>query len=110
MFENEAKGWYGSYSVAGRNSAEKYAAIVHKDEIFKNERKKIKIKDIFTPDEEEPRFPIENNLDIFKVYSSSKSQQQSKSHKPRCKSQGQGPKSVPLLYSDVSLSSSSNEA
>ena len=79
MFENEAKGWYGSYSVAGRNSAEKYAAIVHKDEIFKNERKKIKIKDIFTPDEEEPRFPIENNLDIFKVYSSSKSQQQSKS-------------------------------
>jgi hypothetical protein len=80
MFENEAKGWYGSYSVAGRNSAEKYSAIVHKDEIFKNERKKIKIKDIFTPDEEEPRFPIENNLDIFKVYSSSK-QQQSKSMK-----------------------------
>jgi hypothetical protein len=79
MFENEAKGWYGSYSVAGRNSAEKYAAIVHKDEIFKNERKKIKIKDIFTPDEEEPRFPIENNLDIFKVYSSSKNQNQSKS-------------------------------
>ena len=70
MFENDAKGWFGSYSVAGRNSAEKYHIIVHKDEILNGEKKKLLIKDIFTPDEPQQVENIEDNLDIFKVYSS----------------------------------------
>ena len=69
MFENEAKGWHGSYSTAGRNSAEKYHIIIHKDEILSNEPKKIRIKDIFTPDEPQPVESLEDNIDIFKVYS-----------------------------------------
>jgi 5'(3')-deoxyribonucleotidase len=70
MFENDAKGWFGSYSVAGRNSAEKYHIIVHKEEILNGEKKKIIIKDIFTPDEPQQVESLEDNLDIFKVYSS----------------------------------------
>jgi len=31
MFENQAKGWHGSYSTVGRNSAEKYPMILIKD-------------------------------------------------------------------------------
>ena len=53
MFENDTKGWFGSYSTAGRESAEKYHIVIHKDEILKNEHKKLKIRDLFTPDEEE---------------------------------------------------------
>ena len=70
MFENDAKGWFGNYSVAGRNSAEKYHIIVHKEEILNGEKKKIIIKDIFTPDEPQQVESLEDNLDIFKVYSS----------------------------------------
>ena len=69
MFENETKGWHGSYSTAGRNSAEKYHIIIHKDEILSNEPKRIHIKDIFTPDEPQPVESLEDNIDIFKVYS-----------------------------------------
>ena len=68
MIENEAKGWYGSYSLAGKRSAEKYNNIVKKNEILKGETKKIKIHDMFTPDE--PKNDIlEQNMDIFKLYS-----------------------------------------
>ena len=68
MIENETKGWYGSYSLAGKNSAEKYNNIIHKNEILKGETKKIKIHDMFTPDEPKNEI-IEENLDIFKMYS-----------------------------------------
>ena len=34
MFENQAKGWHGSYSSVGRNSAEKYPMILIKDKIL----------------------------------------------------------------------------
>ena len=68
MLENETKGWYGSYSLAGKRSAEKYNNIVHKNEILKGETRKIKIRDIFTPDE--PKNDIlEEHMDIFKQYS-----------------------------------------
>ena len=72
MIENDTKGWYGSFSIAGKNSAEKYHAIIHKNEILNNEHRNIKVKDIFSPDEPIPYEIIEDNLDIFKVYSNEK--------------------------------------
>ena len=52
MFENKAKGWHGSYSKVGRDSAEKYPMIILKDKILSNQFKKIKIKDYFNTDDE----------------------------------------------------------
>ena len=72
MFENDAKGWYGSYSIAGRESAEKYHIVTHKDEIIQNEHKKLKIRDLFTPDEPEQVETLDDKFDIFKSYSSEK--------------------------------------
>ena len=68
MFENEEKGWYGSYSLAGRRSAEKFHNILYKTEILKGETKKIKIQDIFAPDEIKTN-PAEEQLDYYKIYS-----------------------------------------
>ena len=68
MCENDAKGWYGSYSIAGRESAEKYHIIIHKDEILDNENKKMKIKDVFNPDEPQHIESLDEKLDIFKAY------------------------------------------
>ena len=68
MIENEHKGWYGSYSLAGKRSAEKYNNIIHKNEILKGETKKIKIHDMFTPDEPKKDI-LEEHADIFKMYS-----------------------------------------
>ena len=70
MFENKAKGWYGSYSKVGRSSAEKYFVITHKDDIINGETKKIKIKDIFEPDEDKAESCIEDNIDVYKIYNS----------------------------------------
>ena len=73
MIENKTKGWHGCFSLAGRNSAEKYHIILHQDEILSNEHKKIKIKDIFTPDDEkEESFEEINNINVFKAYNSNK--------------------------------------
>ncbi len=72
MFENDAKGWHGSYSISGRNSAEKYHLIIHKDEILKNELKKYRVKDVFSPDDSIPLETLEENLNIFKVYEDQK--------------------------------------
>ena len=68
MFENETKGWHGSYSIAGKNSAEKYHLVLQKDEILKNENKKYKIKTIFTPDESFDYEDYDNTLEMFKIY------------------------------------------
>lgn len=68
MIENEHKGWYGSYSLAGKRSAEKYNNIVHKNEILKGESRKIKIRDMFTPDEPKQDI-LEEHMDVFKMYS-----------------------------------------
>ncbi len=46
MAENETKGWYGSYSLAGKHSAEKFNNIVHKNEILRGEHKKARIHDL----------------------------------------------------------------
>lgn len=70
MFENEAKGWYGSYSNAGRTSAEQFHVIVHKDELLNAENKRFKLKDIFSPDDPKQLKNIEDNLEVFKIYNS----------------------------------------
>ena len=72
MFENEAKGWYGSYSRVGKGYAERFYIISHKDEIFSRENKKIRIKDFFNPDEIKQKSSLEETLDVFKVYTSNK--------------------------------------
>ena len=68
MLENDAKGWYGSYSLVGRRSAEQYNNIIHKDEILKGENKKVKIPDMFAPDEMKHNH-VENKLDFYHIYS-----------------------------------------
>ena len=68
MLENEAKGWYGSYSLAGRRSAEKFNNILRKNEILKGDAKKIKVPDMFAPDEMKPS-QEENKLDYYQIYS-----------------------------------------
>ena len=68
MFENEEKGWYGSYSLAGRRSAEKFNNILRKNEILKGDNKKIKIRDMFAPDETKIEH-TEEQLDYYKIYS-----------------------------------------
>ena len=72
MFENEAKGWYGSYSRVGKVYAERFYIISHKEEIFNRENKKIRIKDFFNPDEIKQKSSLEENLDVFKIYTSNK--------------------------------------
>ena len=52
MFENQAKGWHGSYSTVGRNSAEKYPMILIKDKILKDKCEKKVIKDYFNTDDD----------------------------------------------------------
>ena len=67
MFENETKGWYGSYSTVGRNSAEKYPMIIQKEKILKDQCKKKPIKTYFnTIDEKENlKITIDDTEDIF---------------------------------------------
>ena len=72
MFENEAKGWYGSYSRVGKGYAERFYIISHKDEIFSRENKKIRIKDFFNPDEIKQKSSLEETLDVFKLYKSNR--------------------------------------
>ena len=52
MLENDTKGWHGSFSAAGRNSAEKYHMIVHKDSIIAGKGRKKKVFGFFQDDDE----------------------------------------------------------
>ena len=69
MLENKARGWYGSYSLAGRSSAERYQLVLKKDEILSNKIKKIKLKNYFTTEDvvetESDRQQNDENQDIF---------------------------------------------
>lgn len=67
MFENNAKGWHGSYSIVGRSSAEKYHLILIKDLILSERVKKKKVKTLFSPDEniKDEKEKTENKTDIF---------------------------------------------
>ena len=67
MFENQAKGWHGSYSTVGRNSAEKYPMILIKDKILKDKCEKKIIKDYFNTDDdwENDKIVMDDGEDIF---------------------------------------------
>ena len=68
MFENNAKGWYGSYSVIGRNLVQRFALILKKDEILSGNLKKAFYGDYFTTEENQLDDEIENKkkkIDIF---------------------------------------------
>ena len=72
MFENNAKGWYGSYSVIGRNSVQRFALILKKDEIISGNMKKAFYGDYFSTDdqkilEEDNKDKKGNNIDIFSI-------------------------------------------
>jgi hypothetical protein len=51
MLENEAKGWYGSYSIIGRSIVERFQILLKKDEILSNKIKKIAVRNFFTDEE-----------------------------------------------------------
>ena len=49
MVENDIKGWYGSFSLAGKDSAEKYGISKIQDLLSEKTKKKV-FKDFFSPD------------------------------------------------------------
>lgn len=68
MIENNEKGWYGCYSLAGRNSAGRYPTIVHKNEILASKNKRIITKDMFTPDEPNKYCFLEQDINVYQKY------------------------------------------
>ncbi len=66
MFINNQKGSHGMFSKSGKQTLEKFQILLKKDEIINGINKKIKVNDIYAPDEA-------NNLDTqedeFKIYS-----------------------------------------
>ena len=66
MFINSQKGSHGMFSKSGKQTLEKFQILLKKDEIINGINKKIKVNDIYAPDEA-------NNLDTqedeFKIYS-----------------------------------------
>src|SRR4051812_15991587 len=68
MLLNDNRGSFGMFSRAGRNSAEKFHILVRKDEILAGLNKRVKMKDLFTPDEDfKQTEEHEDDLDIFKT-------------------------------------------
>ena len=68
MFENNNKGWYGSYSVIGRNLVQRFALILKKDEIISGNPKKNFYGDYFDTDDTktiEEDNKNKNKVDIF---------------------------------------------
>ena len=69
MFENNAKGWYGSYSVIGRNLVQRFTLILRKDEILSGNLKKAYYGDYFSTEEsqidEEEENKKKKRIDIF---------------------------------------------
>lgn len=68
MLLNDTRGSLGMFSRAGRNSTDKYHILTRKDEILSGMNKKMKLPDLFTPEEiikntEED----DDNIDIFKT-------------------------------------------
>jgi hypothetical protein len=55
---NDAKGSDGMFSTVGKRSSEKFHILSKKDEIMSGVTKKIKIKDIFNPDENKVNYSI----------------------------------------------------
>jgi hypothetical protein len=67
MLLNETRGSNGMYSRAGRNSTEKFHILLKKDEILNGHNKKLKIKDMYTPDYDPYKNQPENEIDLFNI-------------------------------------------
>jgi hypothetical protein len=68
MLLNDNRGSTGMFSRAGRNSTEKFHILMRKDEILSGINKKVKFKDIFTPEVEiKNTEEIDDDIDIFKT-------------------------------------------
>ena len=83
MFENDAKGSYGSYSNFGKVSVQKFPMIINKEKILKGQYKKKIIKDYFSQeeDEEADKIYVNDGLDIFdKNHRKKKKEKKSKYH------------------------------
>ena len=69
MFENNSKGWHGSYSVVGRISAEKFHIILMKNDILQEKKRKKKVNSFLFPSDsfEKKNKPKEHEeeVDIF---------------------------------------------
>ena len=75
MVENDTKGWYGSFSIAGKESAEKYG-IPRKPDKFDEKIKKKFFKDFLSPDDnykfkDEEEYE-ERKIDLFKFNAENK--------------------------------------
>ena len=70
MFESNTKGWYGSYSLMGKISAESFPMILAKDKILNGPYKTKKIKDYFSTEDDINQIdetPSGENVDIFNL-------------------------------------------
>jgi hypothetical protein len=67
MLLNETRGSNGMYSRAGRNSTEKFHILLKKDEILNGQNRKLKIKDMYTPDYNPYKNQTDNEIDMFNI-------------------------------------------
>jgi hypothetical protein len=67
MLLNETRGSNGMYSRAGRNSTEKFHILLKKDEILNGQNRKLKIRDMYTPDYNPYKNQIDNEIDMFNI-------------------------------------------
>ena len=67
MFENDAKGSYGSYSNFGKVSLRKFPMVIDKEKILKGQYKKKEFKDYFSREEENEadKIYVNEGVDIF---------------------------------------------
>lgn len=69
MFENNTKGWHGSYSIVGKISAEKFHIILKKNEILEEKKRRQKVNSFLFPsdslEKKNKSKPEEKQVDIF---------------------------------------------
>ena len=67
--ENDAKGWHGSFSTAGRSSAEKYHMVLNKDQIIAEKTKKKRLYGFFSKDDDDNQLHQDLNEDHIDIFS-----------------------------------------
>ena len=105
MLENEAKGWYGNYSVIGRNLVERFHLLLRKDEILSGKPRKLVVKDFFDTEEKkekEDRYTEikKNNKNIKEIDIFSESFDRVKKEKLKIKDEEKKKKKADLCASE----------
>ena len=85
MLLNDNKGSFGMFSRAGRNSAEKYHILVRKDEILSGLNKKIKLKNLYSPDEIKHTEDNDDEIDIFATENNKRERKDLKQYEEKTK-------------------------